>query len=71
MANSLFKGRGDLVLLSIDSAKVKAEIKYEALGNVTQEYPHIYGSLNLDAVAKVYNFIPNSDGLFSLPYLKE
>lgn len=67
VANFLFKGRTDLLLLSINPKKVKAKIKYEALGGVNEDYPHIYGQLNIDAVTHIYDFSPNDKGLFNLP----
>ncbi len=68
VANYIYKGNKDLMLLSIMSSKVKSEIKYEKSG--TQFYPHIYGSLNLDAVIKVQKFLPNADGVFE-PFPEE
>lgn len=41
---------GDFVALLLDLAKVKAPVKYEDTGQI---YPHIYGSLNRDAIVKV------------------
>lgn len=70
VANSLFHGRADLVLLVIDRDKVAAPIKEEDPGDLKptgKRYPHIYGALNLDAVVGVKEFKPNSDGSFSLP----
>jgi len=65
VANALFKGQKELVLLCIDSAKVKAEIHYESIeGN--EKYPHIYGPLNIDSVIKVLDFEPDRDGKFKL-----
>ena len=46
---------------------VSAEIKYEAPPGSREAFPHIYGPLNTAAVIKVVDFLPNSDGLFTLP----
>lgn len=35
--------------------------------NEGNEYPHIYGELNFDAVLNTVEFEPNVDGDFSLP----
>ena len=51
----LFKGKAGLVLLEIDESKVIPKIKYEDGGN-GKLYPHIYGSLNVDAVVNVRDF---------------
>lgn len=66
-ANRIFKGRRDLVLLSIDSDRVKPEIRYENLEGGTNLFPHIYGALALEAVAAVHDFPPRVDGSFALP----
>ena len=51
-----FKGQKDLVLIHIDSDKVKPEIKYElAPDNIS--FPHIYGQLNKEAIIKVEDII--------------
>jgi uncharacterized protein (DUF952 family) len=66
-ANRLFKGRDDLVLLSIDTAKVKADIRYENLEGGTNLFPHVYGALELDSICSVHDFPPQADGSFALP----
>ena len=66
VADARFRGRSGLVLLCIDSDKVRPEIRYEE-GEVGELFPHIYGALNTDAVSAVLAFEPNSDGRFSLP----
>lgn len=67
MANSLFRGQTDLVLLCIDTDKVAPEICYENCKGGNKLFPHIYGPLNLDAVTHVCDFHPLSDGKFALP----
>jgi len=64
-ANKFFVGQTGLLLLWIDSDKVQAEIKYELAAG--ENYPHIYGPLNVDAVLKVVEFEPGADGKFELP----
>jgi uncharacterized protein (DUF952 family) len=66
-ANRIFRGRRDLVLLSIDSARVKPEIRYENLEGGASLFPHIYGALALDAVVAVHDFPPQADGGFEMP----
>ena len=66
VANVRFRGQTGLVLLSIDSDNVSAEIVYENLEGGQQLFPHIYGPLNVDAVVQVAEFEPGADGYFSL-----
>jgi uncharacterized protein (DUF952 family) len=60
-----FKGQEGLLVLSIAVPKVEAEIRDEDLYDAGQTFPHIYGSLNLDAVVGVTEVIKNEDGKIS------
>ena len=66
VANRFYRGRTDVVLLCIDAGMVRAEIRYEG-GEDGERFPHIYGALNLDAVSRVLEFRPMSDGTFEMP----
>ena len=70
VANVRFRGQRELVLLSIDTDKVTAEIRYENLEGGEQMFPHVYGELNIDAVVEVTEFEPGADGYFSLPLFR-
>jgi uncharacterized protein (DUF952 family) len=50
-----YKGDGGLLLLHIDESKLTAVLKYELAPSINEEFPHIYGRLNLDAVTKFEN----------------
>lgn len=65
VANFLFRGRQDLILLEIDEERLIAPIKYQ--GETEEKFPHLYGKLNTDAVIKTYSFQPNSNGEFEIP----
>lgn len=65
-ANRYFRGQSGLVLLCIDSDRAQAEIRYEGVAG-REQFPHLYGPLNLDAVLQVLDFEPGLEGLFELP----
>lgn len=67
VANGLFQGRRGLVLLAIAPERVQAEIRWENLEGGTERFPHLYGPLNRDAVAGIWEFQPGPDGLFVMP----
>lgn len=67
VADFRFRGQTGLVLLAVNTDRVKAEILYEDLAGEGQKFPHIYGELNVDAVAQVAEFEPGEDGRFALP----
>lgn len=48
-----FAGKTDLIKLVIDPAKLTHELKYELAPSLGEEFPHIYGPINLDAVVDV------------------
>lgn len=48
-----YKDVPNLLLLHIDETKLNAPLKYELAPSVNEEFPHIFGQLNLDAVSKV------------------
>ena len=65
VANFIFKGMEDLVLLHIAVDKILAELRWEGVEN--EIYPHIYGPINLDAVNMAEKFPPGVDGVFTYP----
>ncbi len=64
VANSYFRGTGDLVLLWINPQRVESEIRWEVSDG--QVFPHIYGPINLTAVVAVSNLSPDVDGIFRI-----
>jgi len=65
-ANRFYHGQSDLLLLVIDPEKLEAGLLYEE-SEPGESFPHLYGSLNLDAVTQTIVFPPNPDGSFSPP----
>lgn len=64
VANTFFKGHSDLLLLFIDTEKLKSKIVYEDTENTGMLFPHIYGPLNLDSVNKMISYKPDKNGDF-------
>lgn len=48
-----YKNKPDLVLLHIEETKLTAPLKYELAPSVNEMFPHIFGAINLEAVAKI------------------
>jgi uncharacterized protein (DUF952 family) len=76
VANAFYRGKTGLVLLRIDEAKLKPALKLEPPAGTpapgiseSDSFPHIYGPINLTAVASVMDFVPGPDGTFILPAL--
>ena len=69
VANAVFRGAHELVLLVIDPERVTSEIRYESamVENQAAQFPHIYGPLNTDAVVETLAFDADGNGRFSIP----
>lgn len=70
-ANRWYRGQKDLLLLSLDPLRLHPELRYEPPANPSDErrgemFPHVYGPLNLDAVAEATEFPCEADGTFRL-----
>jgi uncharacterized protein (DUF952 family) len=65
VADRLFPGASDLVLLEIDPSRLSCRIVDENLEGGAQLFPHIYGPLPLHAVSAVHAFPCEADGTFA------
>lgn len=48
-----FKGVENLVRLVIDPALLTQKLQYDGVEELQEEFPHIYGALNLSAVTEI------------------
>jgi len=48
-----YSGKKDLLRLVIDPEKLRSGLKYELAPSVNENFPHVYGPINLDAVVEV------------------
>jgi uncharacterized protein (DUF952 family) len=67
-ANRLYAGRGDLVLLRIDPARLTSEVRWEpgvATDPDSMVFPHLYGPLPATAVISVTSYRPDANGRFA------
>lgn len=48
-----FKGRQHLVQLTIDTDKLSAPWRFDLAPSVNEEFPHVYGPINTDAVIDI------------------
>ena len=47
-----YQNQNDLLLLHIDETKLTSVLKYEMAPSINELFPHIYGSINIDAVTE-------------------
>jgi len=77
VAEKYYQGQNDLVLLMIEPTLLSSELRWEAPSGGTpppgvpegDQFPHVYGPINLDAVVSIVDLESNSDGTFELPVL--
>lgn len=75
VAEQYYKGHDDLVLLMIEPTLLSSDLKWEAPSGGTpppgipegDQFPHVYGPINLDAVVNAVDLKSNSDGTLDLP----
>lgn len=48
-----YSGQKDLVKLAIDPDRLSAPLKYELAPSVNEEFPHLFGPINTEAVVGV------------------
>lgn len=74
VANAFFAGRSDLVMLLIETSRLKSEVVWEdahAPGHIPEfaqqaVFPHVYGPINRDAVVRTVDLEPTATGAFVL-----
>ena len=67
VADFVYAGAVELLLLVIDAARVPSEIRNENLDGGAELFPHIYGPLPTAAVVEVIQLHANAAGRFRLP----
>lgn len=67
VADFIFEGQENLMLLSIKRSLIECEVKDENLEGGQELFPHVYGALPVQAVSEVMPFPCNADGKFDLP----
>jgi uncharacterized protein (DUF952 family) len=61
-ANRIFRGSGDLLLLEVDPERLTAPLKWERATDVGEEFPHVYGPIDLAAVVGTRPLREGPDG---------
>lgn len=59
VAEHLFTGRQDLLLLEIDPSRLTAEVVWEDLYDLGEDFPHVYGPIERSAVVRVRRYPPD------------
>lgn len=52
-----YQGKTDLLKLVIDTDKLKSKLQYDLAPSVNEEFPHVYGPINVDAVINIETIV--------------
>lgn len=69
IADLVYRGRSDVVLLAIDPQRLGSEVKVEGVEVGHHEFPHIYGSIPSEAVVWTRHLTAGTEGTLMLPDL--
>jgi len=64
-AEKWFGGRDDVLVVSVRQDRVGPELRFERVGS--EDFPHLYAPLPLEAVVEVVAMHRGADGKFELP----
>lgn len=67
IANYIFSGCKDIILLEIDEDKIGQEVKYENLEGGSKMFPHVYGPIPIKSITSALEMNVNEKGDFILP----
>lgn len=62
VADRYYRGRDDVVLLTIDPRRLDTDVRYESLPGSEERFPHVYGPIPTDAVVRAEPVALDSQG---------
>jgi uncharacterized protein (DUF952 family) len=67
IADLVYRGRADVVLLEIDPAALRSEVRVEVVNDAGDAFPHVYGPIDVAAVVRAHNLALGTDGRLVVP----
>jgi uncharacterized protein (DUF952 family) len=67
VANRFFRGRSNLLLLEIDTARLSCPVVTENRDGGDELFPHVYGELPMSSVLAIRELRCTSEGGFDMP----
>jgi uncharacterized protein (DUF952 family) len=67
IADLIYRDRDDVLLLTIDQDRLHSRVVDESVDGGDDEFPHIYGPIDFDAVLDVIPLIRRPDGTLVIP----
>ena len=64
-ANRYYQSSDDIIVLKLDSTKIKTLIRYENTTGTKMLFPHVYGKIPKTALMQIFELKTNQNGLFT------
>lgn len=64
VAGARYRGREGLVVLEVDPLRAGSPLRMEKGDDTDEEFPHLYGPLDVAAVVRIHKLRPGPDGEF-------
>jgi uncharacterized protein (DUF952 family) len=64
VANLIYGSDEGLIILVIDTDRLRSEIRYESVNGWDDPFPHIYGPINVDSVVETLPLERGANGQF-------
>ena len=65
-ANRYYRNEPEILLLTIDTSLLAIPLLYEEAPNRKEEFPHLYGKLNKDAIVEHTTVVRREDGSYQI-----
>jgi uncharacterized protein (DUF952 family) len=69
IADLVYRDRDDVLLLTVDPDRLRSRVVDEPVENLQDEFPHIYGPIDFDAVVEVTPLTQRPDGTLDISLL--
>lgn len=67
VADAVYPGREDLILLELDAERLADRVRIEAVLGSEERFPHLYDAIAIDDVIETRPLAPRADGSFDPP----
>ncbi len=68
--NRFYRAQSGLLLLHIDESRLIEELRFEDSYGEGQQYPHLYGPLNINAIVLIEFLVAEKNGCYHWPQPK-
>ena len=71
VANARFHDEDTLVMIVLDPRELRSDVVWEDSYDAGQRFPHVYGPIDRQAIARIVEYRGGADGSFQTPVLDD